>query len=92
MLQLYLSLSVRNLHLLDISRDRHEHILECIFLRDGFVFERQTGSHRSYCKKGLARPVIIPTYKSIDTKIIKSNMNTAGMSRERYFELLEECK
>ena len=43
-------------------------------------------------KKGIARPIIIPTYKEIDTEIIRSNMRTAGMSRDEYFRLLKECK
>jgi len=67
-------------------------ILECVFLQDGFIFERQAGSHRSYVKKGIIRPVVIPTYQEIDPDIILSNMKTAGMSRERYFELLALCK
>jgi len=66
--------------------------LECIFEKDGFVFDRQEGDHRSYIKEGIPRPVVIPTYKEIDVEIIKSNMRTAGMSREKYFELLKECK
>ena len=67
-------------------------ILECIFIKDGFTFERQEGDHSSYIKKGILRPVIIPAYREIDIDIIKANMCTAGMSRERYFELLKECK
>jgi len=67
-------------------------ILECIFQKDGFVFERHEGDHRSYVKNGIPRPVVIPTYKEIDPRIILSNMRTARMSRERYFKLLKECK
>jgi predicted RNA binding protein YcfA (HicA-like mRNA interferase family) len=70
----------------------HWKALEQIFLKFGFVFERQVGSHRSYVKNGCARPVIIPTYTSIDVDIIKSNMRTAHMSRDKYFELLAACK
>jgi predicted RNA binding protein YcfA (HicA-like mRNA interferase family) len=65
--------------------------LECVFLKAGFVFARQSGDHRSYVKKGVSRPVVIPTYPSIDTAIIKSNMKTAGMDRENYFKLLAQC-
>ncbi len=42
-----------------------------------------------FAKTGCLRSVVIPTYAEIDVEIIKSNMRTAGMSRERYFELLE---
>jgi predicted RNase H-like HicB family nuclease len=45
---------------------------ECVFLMDGFRFNRQTGSHRVYEKAGVLRPVIIPTCGSVDTLIIKS--------------------
>jgi predicted RNA binding protein YcfA (HicA-like mRNA interferase family) len=42
----------------------HWHRLERVFLAVGFRFVRQRGSHRSYVKAGLARPVIIqPTTK-----------------------------
>jgi len=70
----------------------HWKVLECIFLKDGFVFERQEGSHRSYSKPGCLRPVVIPTYDEIDDDIIRSNMKTASMDRKKYFELLEKCR
>jgi predicted RNA binding protein YcfA (HicA-like mRNA interferase family) len=55
------------------------------------MFERQEGSHRSYAKPGCLRPVIIPTYREIDPDIILSNMRSAGMTREEYFQYLSEC-
>lgn len=64
--------------------------LECIFVKDGFVFVREK-LHRVYEKPGIHRPVIIPSYKEVDVDIIQSNMRTAGMSRKRYFDLLKEC-
>jgi hypothetical protein len=42
-----------------------------------------------YTKEGVNRPVVIPTIKEIDVRIIKPNMRTAGMSREKYFKLLK---
>ena len=65
--------------------------LRCIFEKDGLVFRRQQGDHMIFAKTGCLRPVVIPTYHEIDAEIIKSNMRTAGMSRERYFELLDQC-
>lgn len=62
--------------------------LEKIFLLDGWRFVREESSHRSYVKPGLARPIVIPTYRAVPASIIRNNMRTAGMSRERYFELL----
>ena len=73
-------------------RPIHWKVLECIFQKDGFVFERQQGDHKLYVKVGVARAIVIPTYKEIDLDIIKSNMRTARMDRRRYFELLKLCK
>ncbi len=67
-------------------------VVERIFLADGFLFKRQKGSHRAYVKPGIARPVVIPTYNEVDADIILSNMRTANMSRDRYFELLKRFK
>ena len=36
------------------------------------------------------RPVVIPKYAAVPVFIIKNNLHTAGMSRERYFELLKK--
>ena len=70
----------------------HWKVLECIFQKDGFVFERQESSHRTYIKEGCLRPLVIPTYSEIDDDIIHGLMRTAGMTRKKYFEYLEQCK
>lgn len=67
-------------------------ILERVFIAAGFRFVRQEGSHRSYVKEGVARPVVIPTYREIPVFIIRNNIKTAGMSREEYFRLLDEYR
>ena len=41
-------------------------------------------------KPGIARPVVIPKYAEVGRDIIQSNMRTAGISRERYLQLLKE--
>jgi hypothetical protein len=41
-----------------------------------------------YVKTGVARPLVIPAYSEIPVFIIKNLLRTAGMTRERYFELL----
>jgi len=56
-----------------------------------FLIGKAKGT-RYYVKEGVLRPVVIPTYVEVDLDIIKSNMRTAGMTREEYFELLNECK
>jgi predicted RNA binding protein YcfA (HicA-like mRNA interferase family) len=70
----------------------HWKVLECIFQKDGFVFERQESSHKSYVKAGCLRPLVIPTYSEIDGDIIRGLMRTAGMTREKYFEYLRQYK
>ena len=66
--------------------------LERIFLAAGFRFARQEGSHRSYIKVGVARPIVIPIYRQIPVFIIRNNLKTAGISREEYFRLLEQAR
>ena len=66
--------------------------LERVFVAAGFRLARQEGSHRSYVKDGIARPVIIPTYREIPVFIIRNNLKTAGLSREDYFRLLDDCR
>ena len=43
----------------------HWRTAEVVFLAAGFQFARQEGSHRSYVKPGVARPVVIPAYKEV---------------------------
>ena len=66
--------------------------LERVFLAAGFSFARQEGSHRSYIKPGVARPVVIPTYREVPVFIIRNNLKTAGISRNEYFQLLQRCR
>jgi len=41
-----------------------------------------------YTKTGILRPIVIPKYAAIPVFIIKNNLRSAGISRDRYFELL----
>jgi predicted RNA binding protein YcfA (HicA-like mRNA interferase family) len=68
----------------------HWRRLEAVFLRCGFTFVRQQGSHRSYTKPGVIRPVVIPIYAEVPVFIIRSNMKTAGLSREDYLNHLSQ--
>jgi predicted RNA binding protein YcfA (HicA-like mRNA interferase family) len=61
-----------------------------VFEKEGFKFLRQKGDHLVYVKEGISRPVVIPKHESIPVFIIKNNLRAGGISRERYFELLEE--
>lgn len=68
----------------------HWRELEKVFLAAGFVFARQVGSHRSYVKPGVLRPIVIPTYSEVPVAIIRNNLKSAGLSREDFFRLLGE--
>jgi predicted RNA binding protein YcfA (HicA-like mRNA interferase family) len=69
----------------------HWTVLEKVFLAAGFRFARQEGSHRSYIKLRISRPIVIPTYDEIPVTIIRNNLRTAGISRDEYFRLLEHA-
>jgi len=62
--------------------------LEKLFLAAGFTFARQVGSHRTYIKPGVLRPLVLPTYDEVPVSIIRNNLKTAGLSREDFFQLL----
>ena len=46
------------------------------------------GDHMVFTKPGVLRPVVIPKYASVPVFIIKNNLRTARMSRERYLQLI----
>lgn len=70
----------------------HWRVVEAVFLAAGFRFARQEGSHRTYVRDGIARPVVIPAYPEVPVFIIRNNLKTAGISRDEYFELLAKVK
>jgi hypothetical protein len=45
-----------------------------------------------YVKAGVIRPVVIPAYRDIPVFVIRNNLKTAGISRDEYFRLLEQCR
>jgi len=64
-----------------------------VFELDGFAVSRQKGDHVVMTKPGVPRPVVIKTSpRQVSVTHIRTNLTTAGMSRERYFELLERVK
>lgn len=62
-------------------------VLECIFKKAGFSFERQSGDHKVYSKEGIHRPVIIPTYKEVRLAIIKSKYENGENDQQRIFSI-----
>ena len=68
-------------------------ILIKIFELDGFVVKRKKGDHIIMTKPGVKRPLVIKTSpRLVPVTHIRTNMTTVGMTRERYFELLEKAK
>jgi predicted RNA binding protein YcfA (HicA-like mRNA interferase family) len=59
-----------------------------IFEAEGFVCVRTEDDHMVFTKSGVIRPVVIPKSNAVPVFVIKNNLRTAGISRERYFELL----
>ena len=41
-------------------------------------------------KEGCCRPIIIPDYNEVPKSIIKSNLHTAGISMDKYFEVMSQ--
>ena len=66
----------------------HWRTLVKVFEGAGFHTDRIASSHVIMTKPGVARPVVIPKYSEVGRDIIQSNLRTAHISRERYFELL----
>ena len=62
--------------------------LVAVFEKDGFNFSRKSGDHLIYTKPGVPRPLVIPVYRAVPVFIIKNLLRSSGMSRDRYFELL----
>lgn len=66
-------------------------LLVKVFELDGFTVKRKKGDHVIMTKAGVKRPLVIKTSpKLVPVTHIRTNMTTASMGRERYFELLRE--
>ncbi|MEK6692888.1 MAG: type II toxin-antitoxin system HicA family toxin [Nitrospirota bacterium] len=63
--------------------------LRRVFEKAGFKCLRTEGDHFVYTKPGIIRPVVIPDWPAVPVFIIKNNLRTANISREKYFKLLE---
>lgn len=68
-------------------------LLVRVFELEGFGMKRHRGDHVIMTKPGVKRPVVIKTSpREVPVTHILTNLRTAGISRERYFELLEQVK
>ncbi len=71
----------------------HYKVLIKIFELDGFVIQRKKGDHIIMTKAGIKRPLVIKSSpKLVPVTHIRTNMTTAGMTRERFFELLKKVR
>lgn len=71
----------------------HYEILIKIFEFDGFVIQRKKGDHIIMTKVGIKRPLVIKTSpRLVPVTHIRTNMTTAGITRKRFFELLEKVR
>lgn len=68
----------------------HEKLVR-IIKSEGFVLVRERGDHMIFTKSGILRPVMIPRYDALPVFIIKNILRTAGITRERYSELLDRA-
>jgi len=65
--------------------------LICVFTQLGYKTAGQKGSHVKMEKPGCARPLIIPKYDAVGRDIITNLIRTAGIEREAFFALLDNC-
>jgi len=65
--------------------------LVCVFQQLGYKMAGQKGSHIKMEKPGAARPLIIPKYDEVGRDIITTLIRTAGIEREAFLALLENC-
>jgi len=64
-----------------------------IFELEGFTIKRQKGDHLILTKPGVKRPVVIKkSSREVPVTHILTNLRTAEISRERYFELLDRVR
>ena len=62
-----------------------------VFELAGFAVRRQKGDHLILTRPGVKRPLVIKTSpREVPVTHILTNIRTAEMSRERYFELLDQ--
>ncbi len=58
----------------------------------GCVVSRQRGDHLVMTRPGMARPVIIKMDRDLGEDIVRSNMQTLGVTRKEFEELLNQVR
>ena len=68
----------------------HYTALVRVFELDGFHVARRKGDHIVMTKPGIKRPVVIrQSARMVPVTHILTNMRTAGMTRKRFFDMLD---
>jgi predicted RNA binding protein YcfA (HicA-like mRNA interferase family) len=60
------------------------------FEKDGWVFDRQRGSHMIFLKVGRVFPLTIPNHREIDRGTLKAIIRQAGTTVEEFCKLLND--
>ena len=69
----------------------HFQVLIRVFELEGFVVKRKKGDHIIMTRPGVKRPLVIKSSPiQVPKTHIRTNLLTAGISRQRYFDLLEK--
>ncbi len=69
----------------------HFQVLIRVFELEGFVVKRKKGDHIIMTKPGVKRPLVIKSSPiQVPKTHVRTNLLTAGISRQRYFDLLEK--
>jgi len=69
----------------------HYKTLIKVFELDGFIVKRKKGDHIIMTKPGVTRPLVIKTSpRLVPVTHIRTNMTSAGMTRDYFFNLLEK--
>jgi predicted RNA binding protein YcfA (HicA-like mRNA interferase family) len=63
----------------------------CVFTQLGYRHVRTPGSAIILEKPGVARPLVVPRHSEIRLDILRGLMRTAGITREAFLSLLENC-
>lgn len=58
----------------------------------GFVYDRTKGDHYIMTKPGAARPVVIKMAKELGEDIVRTNMQTMGLSRKEFDQHLNTVR
>lgn len=71
----------------------HWRALVKVFEYEGFEIVRGRGDHVIMVKPGVKRPVVIKrSPRKVPVTHIRTNLTTANISREQYFEILERLR